>query len=140
MRVKLSNLYPLFRNMKIVSFLLPFIFLLASVYALLSVPPYIANTQNRVFDQYNRWLPRQPLNDAVVFVDIDEASLQKFGQFPWQEGVRLCKNAEIENLAIIHHAPKLIDAMLDARADKASKLFKNAFVASDFLKIHLNPS
>ncbi|MGC6476202.1 MAG: CHASE2 domain-containing protein [Parvibaculales bacterium] len=69
--------------MKIVSFLLPFIFLLASVYALLSVPPYIANTQNRVFDQYNRWLPRQPLNDAVVFVDIDEASLQKFGQFPW---------------------------------------------------------
>ncbi len=45
--------------------------------------PFIANTQNRVFDQYNRWQPRQPLNDAVVFVDIDEASLQKYGQFPW---------------------------------------------------------
>lgn len=83
MSVKLSNLYSLLRNMKIVSFLLPFVFLLACVYALLSVPPFIANTQNRVFDQYNRWQPRQPLNDAVVFVDIDEASLKKYGQFPW---------------------------------------------------------
>ncbi len=63
-----------------------------------------------------------------------------FGHSTWQEGVRLCQHAEIENLAIIHHAPELTDAMLDERADRAAKIFKNAFVASDFLKIHLNHS
>ena len=133
MSVKLSNLYSQLRNMKIVSFLLPFVFLLAKVCAPLSVPPFIANTQNRDFDQYNRWQPRQPLNDAVVFVDIDEASLQKYGQFPWPRNL-------FGDLVLSMTEAGAAAIALDERADRAAKIFKNAFVASDFLKIHLNHS
>ena len=46
--------------------------------------PYpVEFTRNLVFDQYNRWHPRSEENSPVVFIDIDEASLAKLGQFPW---------------------------------------------------------
>jgi len=50
--------------------------------------PYpIEFTRNLVFDQYNRWLPRHEQDSPVVFVDIDEASLARLGQFPWPRSV-----------------------------------------------------
>ena len=40
-----------------------------------------------VFDQYQRWLPRPKAPQAIVIVDIDEASLAAVGQFPWPRTV-----------------------------------------------------
>mgnify|MGYP000344934646 CR=1 FL=1 len=60
-----------------------------------------------------------------------------YGHSTWQEGVRLCKAAKVANLAIMHHAPELTDIELDQRAQKASRMFKTAFVAADFQKIPL---
>ncbi|MBI1301315.1 MAG: CHASE2 domain-containing protein [Alphaproteobacteria bacterium] len=42
--------------------------------------------QNSVFDQFNILNPRTP-TDKVVIVDIDEASLEKLGQWPWPRNV-----------------------------------------------------
>lgn len=42
--------------------------------------------QNIVFDQYNRIKPREK-NDDVVIVDLDEASLEALGQWPWPRTV-----------------------------------------------------
>ncbi len=36
-----------------------------------------------LFDQYQRWQPREYAADPVRIVDIDEASLARLGQWPW---------------------------------------------------------
>src|SRR5215470_7210708 len=35
------------------------------------------------FDEVQRWQPRQPEGTPALIVEIDEASLQRFGQWPW---------------------------------------------------------
>ena len=45
--------------------------------------PLIYNLRQLTFDSYNRYQPRKP-GDETVIVDIDEASLQHYGQWPWQ--------------------------------------------------------
>jgi hypothetical protein len=62
------------------------ILLLGAILQLLQPYP-VAFVRNLVFDQYNRWQPRTELGSPVVFVDIDEASLRKLGQFPWPRSV-----------------------------------------------------
>jgi adenylate cyclase len=43
-----------------------------------------ANFQNVVFDQYQRWRPRQPGAERLVHVvDIDDESIRRLGQWPW---------------------------------------------------------
>jgi len=50
--------------------------------------PYpVEFTRNLVFDQYNRWKPRVETDSPVVFIDIDEASLERIGQFPWPRSI-----------------------------------------------------
>lgn len=72
-------------------FILPFIAPMAVLLTAVSLQiwqPYpIEFTRNLVFDQYNRWLPRHEQDSLVVFVDIDEASLARLGQFPWPRSV-----------------------------------------------------
>ena len=72
-------------------FILPFIAPMAVLLTAGSLQlwqPYpIEFTRNLVFDQYNRWLPRHEQDSPVVFVDIDEASLTRLGQFPWPRSV-----------------------------------------------------
>lgn len=71
----------------ILPFIAPMAVLLTAVSLQLWQPYPIEFTRNLVFDQYNRWLPRQEQDSPVVFVDIDEASLAQLGQFPWPRSV-----------------------------------------------------
>lgn len=45
-------------------------------------PPMVKSMRNMVFDHYNRKFPRKP-GDQTVIIDIDEESLQRYGQWPW---------------------------------------------------------
>ena len=71
----------------ILAFIAPMAVLLTAVSLQLWQPYPIEFTRNLVFDQYNRWLPRHEQDSPVVFVDIDEASLARLGQFPWPRSV-----------------------------------------------------
>lgn len=45
---------------------------------------FVAETiRNLTFDQYQQWSPRKATPQPVRVIDIDEASLEKIGQFPW---------------------------------------------------------
>lgn len=47
-------------------------------------PRIVTETKERAFDAYQRLAPRPPGNDLPVrIVDIDDASLAAFGQWPW---------------------------------------------------------
>jgi adenylate cyclase len=39
--------------------------------------------RNALFDQYQRWQPRQYIAAPVRIIDIDDESLKRFGQWPW---------------------------------------------------------
>jgi adenylate cyclase len=71
----------------ILPFAAPMVVLLTAVALQLWQPYPIEVARNLVFDQYNRWLPRQEQDSPVVFIDIDEASLERLGQFPWPRSI-----------------------------------------------------
>ncbi len=60
---------------------------LASLVGLLALriwdPAPVEILRLQAFDQYQRWLPRQQGPATVIVVDIDEASLEELGQWPW---------------------------------------------------------
>lgn len=49
----------------------------------LADPLVLQALRHQGFDQYQRWRPRPPAPAPVRIVDIDEASLQRLGQWPW---------------------------------------------------------
>jgi adenylate cyclase len=48
-----------------------------------SDPPLLRTARDLTFDQYQRLVPRKFENVPVRVIDIDEASLREFGQWPW---------------------------------------------------------
>jgi len=73
--------------LRLQNFVLPLGILLLGAALQLLQPYPVEFVRNLVFDQYNRWQPRDEQGSPVVFVDIDEASLEKIGQFPWRRDV-----------------------------------------------------
>lgn len=73
--------------LRIRNFILPLGILLLGVALQLWQPYPVEFVRNLVFDQYNRWQPRDEQGSPVLFVDIDEASLERIGQFPWPRSV-----------------------------------------------------
>ena len=45
-------------------------------------PPMVQKLRYMIFDHYNKKLPRKP-GDQTIIIDLDEESLQRYGQWPW---------------------------------------------------------
>lgn len=58
------------------------LFILVTLH-LLGAIPYQNTLRTLSFDWYQRAMPRERISAPVVIVDIDEASLGQFGQWPW---------------------------------------------------------
>lgn len=63
--------------------LLPFLPVLAAALLPFAGSGFQSALRNGLFDQYQRWHPRQYVEAPVRIVDIDEASLSRLGQWPW---------------------------------------------------------
>ncbi|MDO8274332.1 MAG: CHASE2 domain-containing protein, partial [Serpentinimonas sp.] len=50
---------------------------------LVSDPLLLQALRYQVFDQYQRWSPRVYQAQPVRIIDIDEASVQRIGPWPW---------------------------------------------------------
>jgi len=80
-KVKFGKLPGVLSNAAAVALVL---FVALSALALwLSDPIPVQNLRLTQFDQFQRWHPRPYTPVAVRVVDIDEASLQAYGQWPW---------------------------------------------------------
>ena len=62
---------------------LPVISIIFGLIILLIDPLPIQALRNNLFDQYQRWHPRDYTDVPVRIIDIDETSLIKLGQWPW---------------------------------------------------------
>ena len=54
-----------------------------------------------------------------------------WGHSTWEEGVRLCRAANVKQLGIFHHDPTHEDAFMDRLAEDAKKVWSGAFVVRE---------
>lgn len=54
-----------------------------------------------------------------------------WGHSTWQQGVRLCQAAQVEQLAIFHHDPDHDDVFMDRIAEESQEIWSGAFVAQE---------
>ena len=64
-------------------YLLPLVALAVALTARLAAPDLLDRLMLISFDTYQRIAPREPSNIPISIVDIDEDSLNKYGQWPW---------------------------------------------------------
>ena len=70
------------------SVVVAFLVLLGALVVRAADPPALARFRNIAFDYYQRLKPRVPADDMPVrIVDIDEAALAEYGQWPWPRTV-----------------------------------------------------
>lgn len=60
-----------------------------------------------------------------------------WGHSTWNEGVRLCKAANVKQLAIFHHDPEHLDDFMDDLAEEAKEEWENTFVCREGMDITL---
>ncbi len=60
-----------------------------------------------------------------------------WGHSTWQEGVRLCQDADVKQLAIFHHDPSHDDDFMTQVEKDARKMWTGAFVAREGLLVEL---
>jgi adenylate cyclase len=59
------------------------VLILATVFQISDTGQILSGLQNQVFDFYQRSYPRAYVDASTRYVDIDEASLKRIGQWPW---------------------------------------------------------
>jgi adenylate cyclase len=66
-------------------------------------PDPIRSLRNLTFDSFQRWSPRVALDVPVRIIDIDDASLERTGQWPWPRTVlaRLVEQLQAMGAAVI---------------------------------------
>ena len=96
--------------------LLPVALLLATVALRVYEPAPVERLRLSVFDQYQALKPREPAELPVRVLDIDEKSLEKFGQWPWPR-IRL---AEIIDLLSESGAAAVLLDVLISEPDRLS--------------------
>lgn len=79
----LGLLAVLARLMRGVHLLVPALILLLAVAVRVALAPQIEDAQLNVFDVYQRIQPRPYVSVPVKFIDIDDETLARIGQWPW---------------------------------------------------------
>ena len=70
-------------RLNLLGFLAAVSLILVSGFLYLTEPLFLQVLRNSLFDQYQRWQPREYKVQPVKIIDIDEQSLRKLGQWPW---------------------------------------------------------
>lgn len=72
-----------------------------------------------------------------TYTDKEFESKIGWGHSTWQEGVRLCKAANVKSLAIFHHDPDHEDRFLDQLEADARTLWSGAFLARENARLNI---
>ena len=72
-----------------------------------------------------------------TYTDSELPSRIGWGHSTWQEGVRLCRQAEAKRLAIFHHDPDHDDTFMDQLEADAKSTWPSAFAAREGMQFEL---
>lgn len=83
MKIVLDKFWRILRGKNFLVSLLAVIVLVSSVHWRLNYPAFFQSLQDITFDSYQRIKPRTQTPTPIRIIDIDDASLKRFGQWPW---------------------------------------------------------
>jgi len=115
-RFPVSIEYMTNNSLKRLGIILPILSVAFGLVLLLLDPLPMQTLRNNLFDQYQRWHPREYVDVPVRIIDIDEETLGRLGQWPWPR-TRLAELVNILNEAGV--AAIGFDVVL-AEADRTS--------------------
>lgn len=72
-----------------------------------------------------------------TYTDDEFPSRVGWGHSTWQEGVRLCRQAQAKRLAIFHHDPDHDDHFMEKIEDEARQMWSSVLVARDNMEVTL---
>jgi phosphoribosyl 1,2-cyclic phosphodiesterase len=79
--------------------------------------------------------------DLVVYdstyTDAEFPAKVGWGHSTWQEGVRLCRSANVKKMAIFHHDPEHDDQFMEELEDEARRTWDGIIVARDNMELTL---
>ena len=113
--------------MRSLPFWLSLIILVAAIVTVIVEPPFVAGLRNASFDTFQRWGPRKYQPAPVRIVDINEKSLEKYGQWPWP---RSRMAVLVERLRGFGAAVIVLD-MVFAEPDRTSPSFLASYWPDD---------
>ncbi len=73
----------------------------------------------------------------ATYADSEYPNYVDFGHSTWEQGIRLCKAANVERFGIFHHRPSRTDTKLDSIERAAKKKLAGSFATRDGLKINI---
>ena len=73
-----------------------------------------------------------------TYTDREFPSKVGWGHSTWQEGVRLCRMANVKRLAIFHHDPDHDDQFLEKLESEARFMWDGAFLAREGMRVYLS--
>jgi phosphoribosyl 1,2-cyclic phosphodiesterase len=96
---------------------------------------YVTDTEHVIGKPDQRVLSLIEGADLVVYdssyTDAEFPSKVGWGHSTWQEAIRLCRAANVKQLAIFHHAPEHDDAFMSALELEARAVWAGAIVARE---------
>lgn len=72
-----------------------------------------------------------------TYTDEEFPAHKGWGHSTWQEGVRLCRQANVKRMAIFHHDPDHDDAFMERMEDEARGVWDGVLVARDNMELTL---
>ncbi|MCG8558091.1 MAG: MBL fold metallo-hydrolase [Proteobacteria bacterium] len=102
---------------------------------------YVTDTEHNADRQDQNVLGLIEGADLVIYdstyTDEEYPRHRTWGHSTWQEGVRLCRSANVKHLAIFHHDPDHEDAFMHQVEADARRLWDGAWVAREGARIEL---
>ncbi|NWH08257.1 MAG: MBL fold metallo-hydrolase [Alphaproteobacteria bacterium] len=74
----------------------------------------------------------------ATYTDKEFPAKAGWGHSTWEEGIRLCRAADVKRLAIFHHDPDHEDRVMEAIEANAMAVWGGAFVARDNMRVNLD--
>lgn len=100
---------------------------------------YVTDTEHRPGQRDEKVLELIEGADLVIydgtFTDEEFPMRVGWGHSTWEEGVRLCREAEVRRLAIFHHAPEHNDRFMARLEKRAIRSWKGAMVAREGMRL-----
>jgi len=102
---------------------------------------YVTDTEHVIGKPDQRILSLIEGADVVVYdstyTDEEFTGKMGWGHSTWQEGVRLCRAANVRMLIIFHHDPDHEDLFMERLESEARQMWPNALVARENMRINL---
>lgn len=102
---------------------------------------YVTDTEHKIGDPDQNILGLIEGADVVIYdctyTDEEFPGKIGWGHSTWEEAVRLCRAANVGQLAIFHHDPDHEDAFMTEIEKKARDVWRGAFVAREDMRLDL---